>query len=62
MTFRHDRIKQLAFRVHAELATCPHVVEFLQTVDRGFPSLSFKDFVTAVRLVARYEREVGGRA
>jgi hypothetical protein len=63
MTFRpHDPhvIKQLACRVHAKLATCEHVVEFLQTVDREFPSLSFKDFVTAVRLVECYERETGG--
>jgi len=53
---------ELANLVHAELTACPHVVEILRSVDRRFPSLSFKDFVAAMRLVELAGREPGGRA
>jgi hypothetical protein len=57
-----SHVIELANLVSAELTTCQHVVDVLQTIDRRYPTLSFKHFVDAMRLAELAAREPGGRA
>jgi len=55
-------IINIADFVNANLGVCPHVVSVLKDITARYPSLSFGDFVIAMRLVELATRETGGNA
>ena len=54
-----DRVIDIADTVHAELVVCPHIITVLKSIHAKYPSLSFGDFLTAMRLVELATREPG---
>jgi hypothetical protein len=56
------RVIDIADVVHSQLIVCPRVIAVLKIIHAKYPSLSFGDFLTAMRLVEFATREPGGRA
>jgi hypothetical protein len=52
-------VKAVAKTLFVNLALCPHVLEVLKQIDAEHPTLTFADFLDAVRLADIIERQRG---